>query len=96
MTYHVNGKTFSEEPAAGLDLLRAQRPGVVVLDLEAAEDQEAALGEFDTAAESVAGRLVILGSLGAPGDSQHRPSFFSKPYHFAPLIHKIEELLAEA
>jgi DNA-binding NtrC family response regulator len=84
----------ADEPAAGLDLLRARRPEVVVLDLEIAEDQESTYGEFDAAAESAAGRLVILGSLGASGEVSRMPSIFAKPYHFAPLILKIEELLA--
>jgi CheY-like chemotaxis protein len=86
----------ADETAAGLDLLREHRPEVVVLDLEAAEDQEAALVDFNSAAELVAGRLVILGSLGMSDDARRDLRFFAKPYHFAPLIHKIEELLAEA
>jgi CheY-like chemotaxis protein len=86
----------ADEPAAGLNLLRDRRPGVVVLDLEVADDEESTFGQFDAAAESTAGRLVILGSLGASQENDRAPSFFAKPYHFAPLIHKIEELLAGA
>jgi DNA-binding response OmpR family regulator len=86
----------ADEPAAALNLLRERRPEVVVLDLEIADDQESTFGEFDAAAESTAGQLVILGSLGACDDAGHASSFFAKPYHFAPLIHRIEELLAGA
>jgi DNA-binding response OmpR family regulator len=85
----------ADEPAAGIDLLRERRPEVVVLDLEIAEDQASTLGEFGAATESTAGRLVILGSLGASEDISRTPNTFAKPYHFAPLILKIEELLAE-
>lgn len=83
------------EIEAGLDLLRRRRPDVIVLDLEIAEgDEEATLHEFDHAAESHAARLVILGTARRSGDEAEPASFFAKPYHFGPLVHKIEELLA--
>jgi hypothetical protein len=81
------------EAAAGLDLLRQGRPKVVVLDLDVAPDAETTYHEFNQAAVSHSGQMVILGKLGLSADAPHDRPFFAKPYHFAPLIHKIEELL---
>ncbi|MBW3598255.1 MAG: response regulator [Planctomycetes bacterium] len=79
---------------AGLALVREQRPDVVVVDLELAPGDEAAAWEqFDQAAEPHAGRVVILGNVRRSAAPAGAARFFSKPYHFAPLIHKIEELM---
>jgi CheY-like chemotaxis protein len=84
----------AEEPKAGLDLLRRRHPEVVVLDLDTSGDEDTIYHEFDEAAESHAGYLVILGKLRDSAGPSDLRRCFAKPYHFAPLIHKIEELLA--
>ncbi len=84
----------AEEAERGLDLLRRRRPHVVVLDLETDDEEDDTFGAFDRATGMNAGRLVVLGRLGSRSASQDSTRVFSKPYHFAPLIHKIEELLA--
>jgi len=75
--------------------VRGEHPDVIVVDLEvAAGDEDAAWDEFDQAAGPHAGRLVILGNVRRSAAAGDAARFFSKPYHFAPLIHKIEELMA--
>jgi CheY-like chemotaxis protein len=78
----------------GLELAREHHPDLIVLDLECDSAGSAAAG---VAIESLAGDtpLVMLGS--ARGQ---RPlpagQIVAKPYHYAPLIRKIEELLDAA
>lgn len=84
----------ADEAETGLALLRRRCPEVVVLDLESSPDEAGTLTDFNAAIETHAGSLVVLGKVCAtemPAASQ--PSF-AKPYHFAPLILRIEELLA--
>ena len=89
----------ASRPEQGLALVKQHHPRVIVLDLEATtEADEGICGRF--AAEAPRGRssLVVLGNaridlgrtLPPDGDSQ----FVAKPYHYGPLIRKIEELLA--
>jgi DNA-binding NtrC family response regulator len=84
----------AEQAETGLDLLRRSHPDLVVLDLNVTDDEEQAMfDEFDRAAESHAGRMVILGKLEMPCELSQDRAFVAKPYHFAPLVHKIEEIL---
>lgn len=78
----------------GLEMARVHQPEVIVLDLEAeAADEEDIQHDFAEAAAKNASALVVLGKaryLGAlPTGSE-----VAKPYHYAPLIHKIEALAA--
>ena len=80
----------------GLDMARRLRPTVIVLD----EDSEAAWsGQLTAQYEEQSQRnqtpLLVLGS----ARRRHRlptGEFVAKPYHYAPLIRKIEMLLAQA
>jgi CheY-like chemotaxis protein len=77
----------------GLDLARQHQPDLIVLDLETvavqagrtAEQFQQALGSDDTP-------LVALGSARRTGKLLSG-EFVAKPYHYGPLIHKIEQLL---
>jgi CheY-like chemotaxis protein len=84
----------ASQPRHGLALARRHRPDLIVLDLEC-QAETAADGDA-AAAESLTREapLVMLGS--ARRRPAHLPAgqFISKPYHYAPLIRKIEELLA--
>jgi DNA-binding NtrC family response regulator len=80
----------------GLELARAHHPDVIVLDLDAQQlEAEGVREQF--AAETGHGEhhLIVLGKV-------RRSPFFtgghviSKPYHFAPLVHTIEQLAAKA
>lgn len=77
----------------GIELARQHHPDLVVLDLELeqspAEDSAAPLAEQ---AASDRAPLVLLGSVRRTG-RYTEGEFVAKPYHYGPLIRKIEELL---
>ena len=90
-------KIFEAEAAdEGLALAREHHPDVVVLDLETDRPDAAAIREqFSQQAGSREKSVIILGRL------RRSPVFtgghvISKPYHFAPLVHTIEQLAAKA
>jgi len=86
----------ASRPQRGLQLAREYRPDLIVLDLEA-EDGEAEAEEvcapFAEELRADQTTLVVLGSVRR--DCPHPPAgeFIPKPYHYGPLIHRIEELL---
>ncbi|HWB08226.1 MAG TPA: hypothetical protein VG826_03335 [Pirellulales bacterium] len=82
----------THDSARGLALARQHRPHLIVLDLEADSASSTLADRF--ASEAADRRLVILGS--AKRDTGHPDGcqVLAKPYHYAPLIRKIEELLA--
>lgn len=76
----------------GLALARSQRPELIVLDLETVDNAMQVAGDFAATIESVGGRLIVLGS--ALYSQHDLPcEFFAKPYHYKPLVLRIEELL---
>lgn len=75
----------------GLALAHTKHPDLIVLDVEDAELDETA-GEFSCAADHEGASLLIIGNLRNPF-SQTASEFVAKPYHYKPLILKIEELL---
>jgi CheY-like chemotaxis protein len=79
----------------GLELARTHHPDLIVLDLEvegAAAEPRDMSAPF--AAQSRADRapLIVLGSVRRPGPPADA-EFVAKPYHYGPLIRRIEELL---
>lgn len=76
----------------GLALARLHRPELIVLDLEAVVDPVQATGDFAAAAAGAGGRLIVLGSARQSQD-ELSCEFFPKPYHYKPLVLRIEELL---
>ena len=79
----------------GLELMRQHHPDVVVLDLDAdAADDDCVRDAFDSEALEHHTALVVLGKarryLAALPDGQ----VLAKPYHYAPLLRTIEQLLA--
>jgi DNA-binding response OmpR family regulator len=82
--------------AEGLELAREHHPDVIVLDLEGERIDAAAIRQqFATEAGDQESRLIVLGRV------RRGPAFtgghvIGKPYHFAPLIHTIEQLAKAA
>lgn len=83
----------------GLELARQHQPDLIVLDLEvddSAPDEVCA--PFAQHAQGHHTPIVVLGSLRCSSPVQENGQtgeFVSKPYHYGPLIRKIEELLSE-
>jgi CheY-like chemotaxis protein len=87
----------ASEASAGLAMAEANHPHVIVLDLEgAAEDRAATYGGYVEQSERSSASLVVLGSIRRTPGAVRPGHILSKPYHFAPLIHTIEMLLAQA
>lgn len=84
----------AEQVGQGLELAREHQPDLIVLDLESggAEPEEvcARFNEPDSADRP----LVLLGTISRQRQQAVRGEFVAKPYHYAPLIRRIEELLA--
>jgi CheY-like chemotaxis protein len=94
---HSAATIEAERPEQAVQLANLHRPQLIVLDAEcdhsthgAATDQlRAAACRFDTP-------VVILGTLSQRGSQIPAGQFVAKPYHYGPLIRKIEDLLAAA
>jgi DNA-binding response OmpR family regulator len=83
--------------AQGLALARQHRPRLIVLELEIAEAaQQQLCNDFAQQSSLDPPTLVVIGTARR---SQHPPTnmaadeLVSKPYHYGPLIRKIEELV---
>ena len=93
-----SGRQVLETSDAGeaLRLAHEFRPGVVVLDMEIERLPVDALAR-DLQAEALQpSSLLLLGSIKRSARGLPHGEFVSKPYHYAPLIRKIEKLLNEA
>jgi CheY-like chemotaxis protein len=81
---------------AGLELARHHHPDVIVLDSELeGANSDAVRQQFSAETASRSGHLIVLGKI------RRGPVFtgghvIGKPYHFAPLVHTIEQLAAKA
>lgn len=78
----------------GLDLMREHCPDVVVLDVDSGEAaDEGVCRQYDVQSRDAATALIVLG-IPRPQAPHPRSGYvIAKPYHYAPLIRKIEELL---
>jgi len=81
------------QATAGLELARQHHPDLIVLDLESADGENGDVpADFASQTNRDQAPLVVLGTL----KRRQRPAegeFVPKPYHFGPLIRRIEELL---
>ena len=84
----------------GLRLIEQHQPDLIVLDLDTTIKSDITQGELDTGSSDLGQSaqerqipIVVLGTL--PRQSADLPTgeFVSKPYHYGPLIRKIEGLL---
>ncbi len=82
-------------PNQGAEMVRMHHPDLVVLDLET----DAISSDHDCdgvvkASQQQATPIVILGNVRRGAPLEASGAVLQKPYHYAPLIRKIEELLA--
>lgn len=80
----------------GLELAEQHHPAVIVLDLEAEfTDPHEVCDQFDAQSRQQSSSLVVLGTARRYGQSLPQDQIVQKPYHYAPLVRKIEQLLAQ-
>lgn len=78
----------------GLDLARKHQPDLILLDLELDDSgPEALSARFAEQSRASHTPLVMLGSLRRTGAGLADGEFVAKPYHYGPLIRKIEQLV---
>lgn len=78
----------------GLELARHARPTLIVLDLDSEDSSpEQVHAQFTQQSQSSQTKMLFLGSLRRGSTGFGEAEWISKPYHFAPLVRKIEELL---
>jgi len=91
------GWTILEAAAAksGLELVRRHHPQVIVADVDSELESDSLCEDLEAEADHDGSRLIILGK---PRPSRSFPGtqVVAKPYHFAPLVHTIEQLAAKA
>jgi DNA-binding response OmpR family regulator len=79
----------------GVELAQQHRPEVIVLDLEGdAADDEQMRDQFEAASRDHHASLVLLGQSRRGERILPQERIVPKPYHYAPLVHTIEQLLA--
>jgi len=80
----------------GLELARKHHPEVIVLDADANRSgNESIQAEFDATSTDQHSSLIVLGRI-SRDRSLPAGQVIAKPYHFGPLIHKIEQLAGKA
>lgn len=80
---------------AGMALALRHRPDVIVLDLELASADDAAKpNDFAAWANDYDASLILIGT-SCRQSAAKVGEFIAKPYHYQPLVLKIEQLLRE-
>jgi DNA-binding response OmpR family regulator len=88
-------RTFTARHASeGVELGRRHHPDLIVLDLEIDDvNLEHSTQSFWADREDNSIPIILLGSLRRKQAQIPGSEFVSKPYHYGPLIRRIEELL---
>jgi DNA-binding response OmpR family regulator len=83
--------TRTEEGAV---LARRHQPDVIVLDTEYdAAELKVFCGEDGESSEDAKPSVILLGKVRRNPPQVPQGEFFSKPYHYGPLVRRIEEIL---
>ena len=101
MTVSTTGPTAAKvlivdqsDECRDLEMLHLHRPQLVVLDLDTESAREVGVrSQYSKRTEEQNAQLLVLGRALYPGESRAGNQVIAKPYHFAPLIRTIEELL---
>jgi DNA-binding response OmpR family regulator len=81
--------------ADGAKLAAEHHPAVIVLDLDNQPEDAAVPAEFDAQHAGATPSIIILGTA-RRGHMLPADQVIAKPYRYAPLVHKIEQLAAKA
>jgi CheY-like chemotaxis protein len=91
----------AHQATLGLELAHLHRPDLIVLDLEVEDPgPEDIRTKFSQDPQITGTPIVMLGSIRLTsgdtpdGEALPRERFVDKPYHYGPLIRRIEQLLA--
>jgi CheY-like chemotaxis protein len=89
----------ASRPDEALALTRSHTPDLIVLDIELeryqTEASDAALREIGETALARHTPLVVLATARRQAERLPSGEFVAKPYHYGPLIRRIEELLEQ-
>ena len=84
----------ADRAGQGLELAQQHQPDLIVLDLETdGSTPEAIYAPFANQSRRRQTPLVLLGTLRDNSTGPAAGEFVSKPYHYGPLIRRIEELV---
>jgi CheY-like chemotaxis protein len=84
----------ANRPKDGADLARRLQPGVIVIDTEyESSELKVFYGEDGKDGASGKSSVILLGKARRNPPNIPQGEFFAKPYHYGPLIRRIEELL---
>jgi CheY-like chemotaxis protein len=86
----------ADHPEQGIQLADEFRPDLIVLDADSDHAAGAATDDLCRLASRSDTPIVILGTLRKPDAEESPGQIISKPYHYGPLIRRIEHLLAAA
>ena len=87
----------AREGVEGLDLAKQCHPDVMVLDLDTIGQLDVAVcNGFDLQAREENSVLLFLGSVRSWQRPVNRADVVAKPYHYGPLVRRIESLLQQA
>ena len=89
------GTVSTRQARDGVQLAKSCEPEVIVLDVDSLSCQDVDTTDF-VDLHAPPARLVLLGNLRMEQTEVNSAAFFSKPYHYATLLRKIEGLLSEA
>jgi CheY-like chemotaxis protein len=99
MLLELRGATTIEadNPQQALQLAHAAQPDLILLDADSDSSVTGApTHDLREAADRNNTPIVILGKLRRPQGQLEPGQFMTKPYHYGPLIRKIDGLLAAA
>ena len=87
----------AESGGTGLNLAKCWHPKVMVLDADTVDlNDPAVCGGYDEEIRQENTSVVLLGRIRESRSPLLTSEILSKPYHYAPLIRRIEELLQHA
>ncbi len=87
----------AREGLEGLDLARQCHPDVMVLDMDTIDPLDASVcNGFDLHAREENSVVLLLGCVRSWRRAANRANVVAKPYHYRPLVRKIESLLQQA
>lgn len=87
----------ADTDTVGLRLAKVFHPSVFVLDLDTVDPNDTSVCDgYDTQARAENASVLLLGRLAGDHSRLRSADVMAKPYHYEPLIRKIEELLRAA